>query len=452
MLVLFGAYFCISTLIFQLIYSFQPSVFIDEQFHIPQAQKYCNGSFFEWDDKITTLPGLYLISVLFLTPLKLLNISCTIWWLRYLNLVINFFNIFLITEILKKLEKDTKPQTFTSITIAAFPLLYFFSFFYYTDPGSVTSVLAMYLSSLHQRNHLSGLFAVISIMFRQNNVSWVGFVAGIKVAHQIDTMSGIQDIKIGSNVNNRAIRFLSSFLIFIVRYLLVLDNLRKMILSIIHHIIVIIFFFIFVFMNGGIVVGDRSSHQVVLHLSQLLYCSIFILFFSSFHLITKDKLQRCLRLISKHPTIFIFFIFASVITLTKHSFVHPYLLADNRHLVFYIWRRFLGHPILRFLFIPIYFYAFWSINDSLSQNGRSILWRLIYLLCSAAVIVPQSLLEFRYFILPYLLFRLNVKTTKRYLIFYEFLFYSFINFTTIYIFITKTFAWQDYPEPQRIIW
>lgn len=30
----------------------------DEFFHIPQAQKYCEGRFREWDDKITTPPGL----------------------------------------------------------------------------------------------------------------------------------------------------------------------------------------------------------------------------------------------------------------------------------------------------------------------------------------------------------------------------------------------------------
>lgn len=33
----------------------------DEVFHIPQAQKYCQGKFKEWDDKITTPPGLYVL-------------------------------------------------------------------------------------------------------------------------------------------------------------------------------------------------------------------------------------------------------------------------------------------------------------------------------------------------------------------------------------------------------
>lgn len=30
----------------------------DEFFHIPQAQTYCEGRYWDWDDKITTPPGL----------------------------------------------------------------------------------------------------------------------------------------------------------------------------------------------------------------------------------------------------------------------------------------------------------------------------------------------------------------------------------------------------------
>lgn len=33
--------------IFNVIYQIQPSPYIDETFHVPQAQKYCNGEFRE---------------------------------------------------------------------------------------------------------------------------------------------------------------------------------------------------------------------------------------------------------------------------------------------------------------------------------------------------------------------------------------------------------------------
>lgn len=35
-----------------------PDPYLDEIFHIPQAQKYCDGHWSEWNDKITTPPGL----------------------------------------------------------------------------------------------------------------------------------------------------------------------------------------------------------------------------------------------------------------------------------------------------------------------------------------------------------------------------------------------------------
>jgi len=37
--------------------------YMDEIFHIPQAQRYCAGQLEEWDPKITTFPGLYLASM-----------------------------------------------------------------------------------------------------------------------------------------------------------------------------------------------------------------------------------------------------------------------------------------------------------------------------------------------------------------------------------------------------
>ena len=37
-----------------------PYSFIDEEFHVPAAQRYCQGNLTYWDNKITTPPGLYL--------------------------------------------------------------------------------------------------------------------------------------------------------------------------------------------------------------------------------------------------------------------------------------------------------------------------------------------------------------------------------------------------------
>ena len=39
-----------------------PEAYMDEIFHVPQAQAYCRGEWRHWDDKITTLPGAYVVA------------------------------------------------------------------------------------------------------------------------------------------------------------------------------------------------------------------------------------------------------------------------------------------------------------------------------------------------------------------------------------------------------
>lgn len=46
-----------------------PDPYMDEIFHVPQAQRYCKGDFNTWDPMITTLPGLYYASLAYIAPL-----------------------------------------------------------------------------------------------------------------------------------------------------------------------------------------------------------------------------------------------------------------------------------------------------------------------------------------------------------------------------------------------
>ena len=58
-----GVYAALLCVVGELVDQNVPEPYMDEIFHIPQAQRYCAGNFTQWDDKITTLPGLYLFSV-----------------------------------------------------------------------------------------------------------------------------------------------------------------------------------------------------------------------------------------------------------------------------------------------------------------------------------------------------------------------------------------------------
>lgn len=39
---------------------------------------------------------------------------------------------------------------------------------------------------------------------------------------------------------------------------------------------------------------------------------------------------------------------------------HPFLLSDNRHYTFYVWRLYLFHPLLPYTFIPVYLACGWA--------------------------------------------------------------------------------------------
>jgi len=246
-------------------------------------------------------------------------------------------------------------------------------------------------------------------------------------------------------------RFLTKLLLFIVRYLLALDNLRLLLILIWPYLLVMFTFCVFVMLNGGITVGDRSSHEAVAHLAQLLYCAACVLFFAAPVLITSDKIKRFLQCVKNHAGSWIIGIIVCAFVLTKHFYEHPYLLADNRHYTFYIWRWFLGKNFVRFLFIPVYLYAVWSINDSLKET-QCFLWRIVLLICVAASVVPQRLLEVRYFVLPYVIFRLHVKEQTANVVATELLLNVVVNAFTFAVFLLKTFSWPDLAEPQRMMW
>ena len=193
-------------------------------------------------------------------------------------------------------------------------------------------------------------------------------------------------------------------------------------------------------------------------------------------------------------------------TIHNNTLVHPYLLADNRHYTFYLWNRlYARHFYFRYLMAPVYLFGGHLVWNVCFQK-RSTVFRLIYAACLALSVVPQRLLEPRYFILPFIIARmqrspcyeepalaeenratggrasgrrgggrsslralvsnffncclksLRVKCKKVFNGFplahicWEFLYYLIINLATLAVFGSKTFWWKDFAEPQRIMW
>ena len=87
----------------------QPKPYMDEIFHIPQAQKYCHYKFQEWDPKITTLPGMYVLSFMGLRVLSFfhgeeLQVLCSTLFLRLTNVLFLLGNTYLLRQLLLRLH------------------------------------------------------------------------------------------------------------------------------------------------------------------------------------------------------------------------------------------------------------------------------------------------------------------------------------------------------------
>ncbi|XP_014249487.1 putative Dol-P-Glc:Glc(2)Man(9)GlcNAc(2)-PP-Dol alpha-1,2-glucosyltransferase isoform X2 [Cimex lectularius] len=400
----------------------------------------------KWDPKITTLPGLYILSMALHT---VFGIPCTVFFLRLTNIMISYLNFCLIHNIFsclctsRKVPKKNSFVTWNTINTAFFPVMYFFNFLYYTESVSTLFVLAAYSCSLNKKYWLSAMFGFLSITVRQTNVAWVGF---LMVAHVIDYMAiDIPFVRRYLNI------ILNQGLLKAVDYLVkkekIYDRLEILFSNIIGYFFVCLLFLVFLAWNRGIVVGDRTAHEPVIHLCQIFYFAVFVLVFKPSLFFSKIK---CFIAALKR-NVFLSVLCLGVISLIVHvnTMAHLYLLSDNRHYSFYLWRFYCAvSSKAPFVFVPLFMFGLYSIESIINFYP----WKYAYYFSMGLLIIPQKLLDFRYYILPFVFLRLQILKDEWWQLAIESLAIIVINTVFLYIFVTKEIYWVDFKEPQRLIW
>ncbi|PNP55526.1 hypothetical protein THARTR1_04356 [Trichoderma harzianum] len=304
-----------------------PEPYLDEVFHIPQAQKYCEGKFLEWDDKITTPPGLYWLSILIPQAAKssglIASYACDPKTLRATNaigiIILSYIALLCRTQIEVRLHQAhssisikavSQYAMHTAFNIALFPLLFFFSGLYYTDVVSTAVALVAFLNHLHRvgRDHSSFLSDIVTIALglwtltmRQTNVFWVVvFMGGLEAVHSVKSLRP-------KSVAQPSMTTLSEQLLFFVKrwsvghvhdlplhmaypedmlftavslVVAALCNPIRVARQIWPYVTVLAAFAGFVAWNGSVVLGDKSNHVATIHLPQMLYIWAFFGFFS----------------------------------------------------------------------------------------------------------------------------------------------------------------------------
>lgn len=463
------AYFLASKLIFNNVNK-ATQIVIDEHFHIPQGISYCTGNFTHWDPKITTLPGLYLVS-----SVIGLFAECNAYNLRFVNLVASCVNLILFSSILKYVyygDRNHMKIILQALNLTILPPLYFFSHVYYTDMLSLTFLLMFSRLCLTNRYLILILLCgSFSIIMRQTNVVWIAMVFGHKLLDLVIKSSRvfgnqyINDVKlskrslIAKDVDKSKLkRYYGMWDVYCaVKYHLSthLSTFFKFITFhdaavMLTHLMILGGFVAFVYINGSIVVGDKAAHEATIHLPQLLY---FLVFYGVFGLpYVINKLQSTLKLMFREKMLVVLCGVIFSLIVHHNTLVHPYLLADNRHFTFYIWNRWYGkydHAI--YTMVPVYVFLLFSIYDNLKdQNCVSFL--LPYTVSLVLVLALQKLIEIRYFLLPYIVLRLRFARPSFLVVLVEFSWYLAINTAAFYVFFDKQVMWQDFDYVQRIMW
>lgn len=163
------------------------------------------------------------------------------------------------------------------------------------------------------------------------------------------------------------------------------------------------------------------------------------------------NIKSALEVLRKHWAFCTFLVLLFGALIYMNTIVHPYMLADNRHYLFYVWNKFYGRFWwFRFIMAPVYLLSMTILHQSIS--ARSAGFKLIYALCTIVSIALQQLIEVRYFIIPFLIARLSTTPVKFKFIILDLVFYLAINAIVFYLFSTKEIYWQNYDYVQRLIW
>ena len=400
---------------------------------------------------------MYLLATPFLYPASLVASPTTV--MRSVNFIFGLVNF----SLFDKLYKLINGVQSSYHPIAFVPYLYFFNFLFYTDTISTCFVLASCILSYQNRNILAAFFVLLSLSFRQTNIIWVVFSGAIltynnlKASRKLSLFPGIIFLTKRKTKSKTKKKSVSAFELLksIINVPVIKEFFRAAISSCYAHICICGLFVGLVVWNGSVALGDKANHVLTVNIPQIFYFSLFAVLFSPFRFIPlKHNLKRMMSLK--------FIAFLSVLSAAigyicfKYSNPHPFLLADNRHYSFYIWRRLLDRDFAtKVALCPIYALSLTLITVKL-LDCVSILETLALLTCTFAVLIVSPLFEFRYFIVPTVLLYINCAPIGRFKTisaYFDWFVYSVINSIVIYVFLFQPFSWSHEPGVvQRFMW
>jgi len=391
--------------------------YMDEVYHIKQAQAYCSSIYGQWDNKITTYPGLYLLSSGLHHLLgriggsQLIGSTCSVLELRLINsLLVAMTYVACVLCRLRDFsaEGGRASAHLYALLVVAYPFSAFYYSLYYTDTASTFALVLMYYVSTRRARTsqiASFLLSTAAVSVRQTNAVWVLFAAGtnmLRQLHENKVLSTPEALSAKPYWNQ-----LANFMLALLRNVRPLARSNAGLLS------TVVWFAVLVLKSGSVVVGDKENHQptgfhaaMPLHLAAVAAAILApTLFIEATTALKCGKFFDSISLTSILATLFGSACCSAA--LVFGSIEHPFLLADNRHYTFYLWRRVLRFPEFRAMLGPGYYLCLQFVVRRLRAAGRSPLWITIFAAACVISLSPTPLLEPRYWTPGIVIFLLN---------------------------------------------
>lgn len=385
----------------------QPEPYMDELYHVPQAKEFCNAvrsrELPSYNTAITTPPAIYslpaLISIAFPSV-------CATLFLRMFSGISYFICLPLLSRILSILcerngfcptgdRMSHASSAEMSLLILVYPPIFFYSLFYYTDVQGILPLLLSFFLALRHHHVAASFCGIWASCYRQTNALLHAFVA----------FDGFLSAGSQGNTISASLR-----------------QIRP------HAFSGVLYFMLFRANSYRVVLGDHNHHNFASHSAMLCYFAAYfgLAFLPAFVISIvsrRDSFYGASTFAYRPRRVAavsaVSFALAALCICITGNYVHPFLLADNRHYVFYVYKRILQRRIVRFALVPFYSVAlslsFLQLESIVSNRRHKDFkypssvplkhWYLMeyaretfLLIVIAICLVPSGPLEPRYFI------------------------------------------------------
>jgi alpha-1,2-glucosyltransferase len=289
---------------------------------------------------------------------------------------------------------------------------------------------------------LAAVSGLLSLFFRQTNVIWVAYVVGTSITLDLKARR-VGRAKMDSRLPDTSAPPSLGLLLDFIKYMLY--SWRRLLSSLWPYALPLLGFMAFLAWNGGsIVLGDKAHHRPVFHAAQLAYYAIVAALLHEPLLPVSRRAWAGLLHALQGLGVWSFVLLAGAAwLLDRFTLSHPFLLADNRHYTFYLWRRVLGRtPHLNVVLLPLYGLCWWWTLSRVRQASCTVTAGILVVAVSL-VLLPAHLLEPRYLTVPVVVSIVEAAPRSQRSVLITLAGFVLINVLTIYIFLYRPFAWND---------